>query len=63
MLDEIERCYNCQEPLNEARQCINIDCRVAQEQATAGAARDTAKATASAAPNQPRAFTSGGRVD
>lgn len=58
-----ERCYNCNEPLNERRQCINIDCRIAQEQATAAAGRDTAKTTAGAARNDPRAFTSSGRVD
>lgn len=54
-------CETCGEPLNESGHCINIDCERAQEDATRGAARDTAKATARAA--EPNAFTSAGRVD
>jgi hypothetical protein len=56
-------CECCGKPLNENGHCINIDCKVAQDQAAQGAARSTRKATTLAAANNPRAFTSSGRVD
>ena len=56
-------CECCGEALNENGNCINIDCKRAQEDATRGAARETKKATAGHAQFQPRAFTSTGRVD
>jgi len=57
-------CAECGEELEPGSgRCINVDCRVAQEQATAGAARQTAKATAGAARYEPRAFSSSGKVD
>lgn len=59
----MNECHCCHEPLDASGRCINIDCRVAQEQATAGAARETRKATAGAAAYESRAFSSSGRVD
>ena len=57
----MNECSCCHEQLGEAGYCINIDCEKAQQYATAGAARQTAKATAGS--YEPRAFTSSGRVD
>lgn len=42
--------------------CLNVNCSVAQDEATAEAARDTAKATAKARP-APRAVNLRGNVD
>lgn len=52
-------CPTCGSELTAAGNCLNIDCRRAAEQATAGAARATRKATVP----QPRAFQRSGRVD
>lgn len=55
-------CNECGTPTNNGI-CTNVDCCTAQHQATRGASRATAKAGAMAASQEPRAFTSSGRVD
>lgn len=60
----VTTCTTCNEPVNDQGCCINVDCATAQQQATRGAARETAKATAGyAMANEPSAWTSSGRVD
>lgn len=62
---EATRCEECGEVEGEGGICLNVNCERAARQATAGAGRATHKATAAAstAQDQPRAFTSSGRVD
>lgn len=64
--DVVTRCSDCNEPLNESDQCLNIECSKAIASATRTASRDTAKTSVAAAAGalaEPRAFTSTGRVD
>jgi hypothetical protein len=59
----METCDDCGQVLNASGCCVNVDCAEAQYAATRGAARATQKAGATAVRDEPRAFTSSGRVD
>jgi len=59
----METCHECGAPLNDYSECMNVNCATAQRQATVMASRSSAKATALATKDEPRAFTSSGRVD
>jgi len=63
-METTRECGCCGQALNASGRCVNVDCERAAMQATRGASRSTAKAAAGyARVNEPRAFSSSGRVD